>query len=362
MARPHFKLVLTPEQRRDLETRFRESHNVKDRARLQAVLLATRGDVGWRDIARIVGCAVSTLQTWLAKFAADGVAGLLARKQAPGKASAVAAPAVQEQLQAGLKKGQWRTAGQVREWLEKTHGIQRAQRTMYYWLGKLHGVLRVPRPAHTKGDPAAAAAFRETGLAQKLAELQLKPGCPVKVWVLDEARFGLHSQTRRCWGLRAVPVVVPRQHRYEWDYLYGALEVVAGGSCFAFLPSVNLELTPLFLEQIAATDPQAEHVVIYDQAGFHLRPGDARLPARVHPVLLPPYSPELNPVEGVWDYAQDATCNRVFASIEEMRAAVTARLRPYWEEPGRALSAVHHWLHTQANSSSRPIVPEIMCN
>ncbi|MBI5799812.1 MAG: transposase [Verrucomicrobia bacterium] len=96
---------------------------------------------------------------------------------------------------------------------------------------------------------------------------------------------------------------MPRQHRYEWEYLHGALEVVEGQSCFAFLPSVGLDLTALFLTQLAASDPQAEHVVVYDQAGFHLRPGDARVPARVHLVLLPPYSPELNPVEGVWDYA-----------------------------------------------------------
>lgn len=61
------------------------------------------------------------------------------------------------------------------------------------------------------------------------------------------------------------------QPRYEWDYLYGALEVVEGGSCFAFIATVGLELTSFFLEQIAATDPQAEHVVLYDQAGFHPR-------------------------------------------------------------------------------------------
>ena len=358
MARPHFKLVMPEDQRRALEQRFRQSDNVKDRARLQAVLLATRGNVGWRDIAQMVGCAVSTLQDWMAKFEAGGVAGLLARKQAPGKPSPVQAAAVQAQLKAGLAKGAWRTAGQVQQWLAQTHRIKLAERSVYYWLGKLRGVLRVPRPVHVKRDPAAASAFREQ-FVQKLVDLQLPAGRPVKVWVMDEARFGLHSQTRRCWGLRGVPGVVPRQHRYEWDYLYGALDVVGGQSCFAFLPRVGLDVTPRFLDQIVATDPQAEHVVLYDQAGFHLRPADARLPARVHLVLLPPYSPDLNPVEGVWDYAQDATCNRVFERLEQMQVAVTERLRPLWENPTRVLSLVHHWLHTQANSSFRCIVPEL---
>jgi DDE superfamily endonuclease len=81
----------------------------------------------------------------------------------------------------------------------------------------------------------------------------------------------------------------------------------------------------LGLVQLVASDPEAEHVVVYDLAGFHLRPGDARVPARVHPVRLPPYSPELNRVAGVWDYAQNATCNRVFATLEKLQAAVPER-------------------------------------
>lgn len=261
MPRPYFELTLPEAQRRTLEARFRQTDNVKGRARLQAVLLATRGDVGWRDIAHMVGCARSSVQTWLANFQAGGLEGLLARKKAPGKASPLHAAAVQAQLRAGLQQGTWRTAGQMRQWLAREHGIKRAERSIYYWLGKLSGVLRVPRPVHVKRDPAAAAAFRAQ-FGQQLVDLKLPAGRPVKVWVLDEARFGLHSQTRRCWGLRGVPVVVPRQHRYQWEYRHGALEVVEGQSCFAFLPSVGLDLTALFLTQLAASDPQAEHMVV----------------------------------------------------------------------------------------------------
>lgn len=245
MARPHFKLVISAEQRAELERAFRGSQDVQQRSRLQAVWLATRGDVGWRDVAQMVGCAVSTLQVWIGKYLAGGLSELLARKRAPGKPSPMQAPAVQAQLRAGLAKGTWRTAGQVQHWLAQVHGIRLAERSVYYWLGKWQGVLRVPRPVHVKRDPAAAAAFRHD-LGQKLVELNLPKDRPVKVWVMDEARFGLHSQTRRGRGLRGVPVVMPRQHRYEWEYLYGALEVVEGQSCFAFLPTVGLALTPLF--------------------------------------------------------------------------------------------------------------------
>ena len=130
------------------------------------------------------------------------------------------------------------------------------------------------------------------------------------------------------------------------------MEVVEGRAQFQFLPSVSLELSRGFLQQIAASDPQAEPVVIWDQAGVHPRTGDAQLPARIHLLPLPPYSPELNPVEGLWDQVQDVTCNRHFAGLDPPEEALTQALRPFWEEPARVLSLVHHWLHDQANATA----------
>ena len=65
-------------------------------------------------------------------------------------------------------------------------------------------------------------------------------------------------------------------------------------------------------------------------------PGDAQLPARIHLLPLPPYSPELNPVEGLWDQTQDVTCNRHFASLDHLEEMLTQALRPFWETPARA--------------------------
>jgi transposase len=114
---------------------------------------------------------------------------------------------------------------------------------------------------------------------------------------MDEARFGLHTEMRRLWNSKGVRPEVRRQTRYAWDYLYGALEVVEGRAEFLHLPMVNLDCNQLFLEHLRSSDPEAHHVVIADQAGFHLREGGERLPESVHIVPLPPCSPELNPCE-----------------------------------------------------------------
>ena len=350
MGRKRTKLAMSATDAAQLKEHIRAATDPRDKERLQVVLWATRGQHSLAALAGLAGRARSTIQVWLDDFAAGGVTQLLERTAPPGKPSPVAEAKVQAQLQAGLKAGQWRTAGQVAAWLKETHGIQRATKSLYYWLGKVGGALRVPRPCHVQQNPVARAAFRAE-LEQNLEKLDLPKDRPVKIWVADEARFGWHTQSRRCWALRGQRVVLAQEQRYEWEYVYGAVEVVEGLAEFQFLPSVSLELRHGFLQQLADSNAQAEHVVIWDQAGFHPRTGDPALPARIHLLPLPPYSPELNPVEGLWDQTQDVTCNRHFASLDELEAALTQALRPFWETPARALSLVHHWLHSQANAT-----------
>lgn len=206
------------------------------------------------------------------------------------------------------------------------------------------------RPCHVKQDPEAVAAFRAE-FGKKLEDLKLPKDKPVRIRVVDESRFGLHTQSRRCWTLRGHRVVVPREHRYAWDYVYRAVEVVEGISQFQFMPTVGLDLTRGGLEQIVNSDLEAGHVIVWDQAGFHHKAGDATLPERIHLLPLPPYSPELNPVEGLWDQAKDVTSNKRFKGLEELEETLNEALRPFWEMPARVLSLVHHWMHDQANAT-----------
>ena len=78
--------------------------------------------------------------------------------------------------------------------------------------------------------------------------------------------------TRRVWSLRGVRPVCPVNPRYEWAYVYGAAEV--GGQArveFCYFPSVSLEWSQLFLEQVGAREPEATHVVLWDSGGLSPR-------------------------------------------------------------------------------------------
>ena len=324
------------------------------RKRLQAMQMAAQGRWTLPQIGEAVDAGRSTVAGWLKLLRAEGLAALLRWKEgqgAPGKLNAQ----IQAAIHAGLAAGRWRRARDLQLWLQKEHGIELKLSGVYYYLGKAGGVLKVPRKTHAKKDAAKAEAFK-VDLAERLTALPLEAGRPVRVWRADEHRFGLISVLRRCWSLRGVRVTAPDQTKYVWGYLHSALAVDGGHAAQAlFSSSVNLETSGKFLEQIAQSDPAAQHVIIWDQAGFHPRTGHAAVPAGVHLLSLPPYSPELHPVEKIGAFIKDAVCNQVWQTMAAIEAAIREALQPLWKLPERVAQLVGQagWLAAELNAFAK---------
>lgn len=325
--------------------------DVKEQQRLLAMRMAASGQFTAGQIAEQVGISRRQFFHWVNALKEGRVEGLLEREHGGG-----APPQVQgktlEELLAGLKEGRWKRAKEIQQWLQHRHQIKLGLTGVHYWLGKLGGVLKVPRKAHAQKNAEQALAFQQQ-LCAKLKSLTIPSGRKVRIWVIDEHRYGLIPVVRKCWTLRGVRPVAPYQTKYQWGYLYSALEVDGANAAeFLCLPSVGLDLSRLFLERIAASDPQAEHVVIQDQAGFHLHPQRHRLPPRVHLISLPPYSPELNPVEAMGDIIKDRIGNNLWATLEKLEEAIAEELRPFYQNGPRVRQLVSHpWLINQVNTS-----------
>ena len=325
---------------------------VGDQQRLLAMRLACSGQLTAEQIAEQVGISRRQFFNWLKALKDDGVAGLLRREHGGGAQPQIKGQALEELL-GGLKAGRWKRAKEIQQWLAGQHQVKMGLKGVYYWLGKLGGVLKVPRKTHAKKVAAKAVEFQQQ-LCDKLKNLNVAGGKPVRIWVTDEHRYGLIPVVRKCWTLRGERPTAPYQTKYEWGYLYSALEVDGENAAeFLCLPRVDLEMSRLFLEQVAASDPQAEHVVIQDQAGFHLNPDLHELPARVHVIPLPPYSPELNPVEAIGDVIKDRIGNTLWATLEALEEAISEELRPLCESADRVRSLVSHaWLVDQVNATA----------
>jgi transposase len=340
-----------PDQAKAVVEALADCQNVPDQKRLLAMRLAASGQLTAAQIAEQLDISRRQFFTWVGALKKGGVQALLAREHGGG-----APPQVQGQVlaefQAGLKAGQWKRAKEIQQWLQSRHQVKLGLKGVYYWLGKLGGVLKVPRKTHALKDPAKTAAFQQQ-LCDQLKSLNVAGGKPVRLWVMDEHRYGLIPVVRKVWTLPGERPTAPYQTKYEWSYLYSALEVDGKNEAqFLCLPRVDLGMSRLFLEQLAGRDEQAEHVVIADQAGFHLDPELHTIPARIHLVPLPPYSPELNPVEAIGDLIKDAIGNQLWKTLEELEKAIGEELRPLWENAERVRSLVSHpWLIDQVNAT-----------
>lgn len=355
MARPRSKLDRKAQANEVIGCLEKEPAGWK-RERLLAVKHGLEGEMSLEEIAAAVGRARSCIQRWFDIYRSRGLKGLLHKAHAGGVESTLKAPVAAE-MKEKLKEGKWRRAADVKRWLSQEHGVEVALPTVYKYLGKCEARLKVPRPSHARKDAAAAETFKSE-LAAELRKLDIETGRRVRIWVADEMRYGLQPVTRRVWSLRGTRVVVPVEPRYEWGYCYGALEVQGEGAEFFYTPTVNLECSALFLSQVGALDPEAVHVVIWDGAGFHQQDRAAEVPANVRLLKLPAYSPELNPIEKLWDIAKDAICNRVFGNVAELEAVLTGVLAQYWSEAKRVrdLIGTKGWLIAQANAISPSVL------
>ena len=116
-------------------------------------------------------------------------------------------------------------------------------------LHRLGGKLKVPRKSHRKKDQAASDAFRAE-LPQRITEVVgPSPDKPVRLWVLDEHRYGLLPVIRRVWSRRGVRVHAPYATTYKWGYLHEALEIDgANDAQLLFTPAINQDIHAIFRE------------------------------------------------------------------------------------------------------------------
>jgi hypothetical protein len=128
----------------------------------------------------------------------------------------------------------------------------------------------------------------------------------------DEARFGRIAESRRCWCPKPERPVCPGMVSREYTYAYGAVSIADGRWDSLILPHVNTDCMQIFLDEI----PSDRIVMVLDGAGWHK--GKAlKIPQNMKLLPLPPYSPELNPVENIWEEPREKYFhNRVFSSLD----------------------------------------------
>lgn len=138
---------------------------------------------------------------------------------------------------------------------------------------------------------------------------------PLRVMFQDEARFGRLSDPRRCWAPAPLRPVVRVALVREYTYAYAAVSPQDGALDWMLTAKMDTLNMSAFLDHVSQCHVDDYIVMVLDGASSH-RSHDLCIPENMALLRLPPYSPELNPAERLWEEIREKEfANRVFDSL-----------------------------------------------
>ncbi|WP_441351376.1 IS630 family transposase [Thalassotalea euphylliae] len=306
----------------ELKKLAQQESNARVRMRLLAIYHFSLGQ-NRAQIAQLLGVARGSVNKWVNSYLSAGLKGLQSKvnKGRPSKLS----QAQLNQLSAFVlshaeKNSGGRLIGEdIQQFIAQEFDVTYSLRNIYHLLHALGFSWITSRSKHPKQSEQAQAVFKNFRLETILnTPWHVQPE-DVDVWFQDEARFGQQNQVTRTWAKKGSRPRAVKQQQFDYGYLFGAVCPSTGQTEALITPLVNKAMMTEHLSQISKATPQGRHaVVIIDGAGWHTM--DTASPfSNLTLIKLPPYSPELNPIEQVWQWLrQHCLSNRVFSGFDEI--------------------------------------------
>jgi transposase len=142
------------------------------------------------------------------------------------------------------------------------------------------------------------------------------------IFFFDESRFGDHSKLGLAWFLKGSRTPISVKLGFNNFYLYSAVNPRTGIDFSLELPRVNTDCMNAFLEHFTAFLGDEQIILIMDGAAWH-KSKSLKVPKNIEILILPPYCPELNPVERLWLYIKQNTIkNKVFSTLQELKEVI----------------------------------------
>jgi hypothetical protein len=149
----------------------------------------------------------------------------------------------------------------------------------------------------------------------------------------DEARFGRMARPKRCWAPAPCRPTMLNGYEREFVYVYGAVSPIQGELDWRICREMNTTRMSQFLEQVSQAHRREFILMILDGASSH-KSKELSVPANMRLVPLPPYSPELNPQEHVWDELREKEFpNRVFNHMDAVMKQLRTGLPRLTKDP-----------------------------
>lgn len=166
-----------------------------------------------------------------------------------------------------------------------------------------------------------------------------------RLFFFDESRFGTHSKIGHAWLEKGKRTAMPVKLGFKNFYLYSAVELGTGDHFTFEMPHVNTDCLNIFLAELSKSYPQETLLLVMDGAGWH-KSKTLVQPANIEIIYLPPYSPELNPVERFWEHIKRYTIrNKIYLTLSSLKDMVAHFINNLQQEEIKNLCSANYLIN-----------------
>ena len=297
------------------------------------------------------GMTRQTLRDWVHRFNADGVSGLRSRTS-PGRPPALN-ESRWEELKIIVLEGpdpeqhrvvRWRRIDLCEE-IAARWSVTVCEQTMGKWCASRNDPAAAAPLPPEEGSGGRAGFYKNFAGLVKEAVPASATDKPIELWFQDEASVGSKGTLEYIWAPVGSRPRAVRDNRHDSVYLFGALCAYRAVGAAVIMPAANSEAMSVHLQEIGTQVSPAHAVLVCDGAGWHQRGDKLTVPDNITLLPLPAYSPELNPMENVWDYLRgNKLSHTVWDTYEAIVDACANAWRFLIDDPDRIRSiAYREW-------------------
>ncbi|MCK6650637.1 MAG: IS630 family transposase [Bacteroidia bacterium] len=286
---------------------FLASYKVERDPRIKIKLLALhhlQNGKSIQDVSEITLYNSKSVKSWLENFIAFDYEGLIERE---GRGRKPRLPCEEEESfktelckMQDSKPGGSLGATEIRTMLADQFDCCYSRSGTYALLDRLNLVWITGRSKHPKSSQEAIELYKELFPLEVENIKSFIDGEKIEIWWQDESRIGQQGSLSRVWATKGTRPRVVRQKQFLSTYIFGAVCPDRDVGCALILPECNAGMMQIHLDEISATVRKGYHaIVLMDRASWHTTE-TLNIPENISLLPLPPYSPELNPMEQVW--------------------------------------------------------------
>ena len=316
-----------------LRERYVSSSDARLARHFQTIWLLAKGH-GVAEVSRMTSFGARWIEQLAARYNAEGPDSLGDLRRRNGTSATILKPELLDKLRERLRQppsdgGVW-TSPKIAVWMAQELGLEKVcPQRGWEALKALGWSIQAPRPKNPKSaTPEEEAAFKKLADAV-IEETEKHPDRPVEVFASDEHRLGLKPVTRRVWAQIGKRPIALGHHRFDWLYVTAFVSPATGETFWYVHDGVSKPFFEALLKAFAREAGAGLHrtiILVLDNAGWHGEAG-LNVPEGVRLVFLPPYTPELQPAETLWELVDEPLVNKHIGTIEALEDIVANRCR-----------------------------------